>query len=92
MNAPFASRSAGTTPARHRGLWTTVRNEARAHHTARVQRRRLREELSAYNTPSAINDLLVAVDDSEPGSAEIRDILMVNLADYHRLRASRIAS
>lgn len=72
-------------------LWTTVRAEARAHHAARVERRKLREELAAYNTPSAINDLLVVVDDTDPGSAQIRDILMVNLADYHRLQAGRIA-
>lgn len=83
MNTHIAPRQ-GTTLARAGRLWTTVRDEARAHRVAREQHRQLRSELAAYDTPSAIDDLLAAVTASGENHPEIEAILAENRAAYLR--------
>ncbi len=91
MNAPLASRPARATRAREAGLWTTFRTEARAHRAARAEHKKLQAELAAYDTPSAINDLLAMVDRADEPAAEVRAILTHNLVEYQRHHGGRVA-
>ncbi len=94
MNAPLATRSARSSRAPHpvqNSLWTTFRAEARAHRVALAEHKKLRAELAAYDTPAAINDLLVMVDRADESADEVRAILTQNLVDYQRHHAGRVA-
>ena len=66
-----------------------LRDDLRTHREAAAQRRLLRRELAAYDTPAAIEDLLVAVDRSadDPDAETIRRILHGNLVGYRRREA-----
>ncbi len=75
INASIASRPARAIRAREAALWNTLRTEARAHKAARAEHKKLRAELAAYDTPSAINDLLAMVDRADEPAAEVRAIL-----------------
>ena len=71
-----------------------LRDDLRARREATASRRRLRRELATYDTPGAIEDLLVAVDRSpeDPFAEDIRRILHHNLADFHQRRREALAS
>ena len=77
-------------------LWTTVRDELRERREARAHEHALRRELSAYTSPSEIEDLLATLEhqDGEGRVAAdapiIRTILLDNLrAHYARTAAPR---
>lgn len=87
-NATPASRHGR---AREAGLWTTFRAEARAHRAARAEHQKLRAELAAYDTPTAINDLMAMVDRADEPATEVREILTRNLVEYQRHHGGRVA-
>jgi hypothetical protein len=66
-----------------------LRDDLRTRREAAAHRRQLRRELAAYDTPAAIEDLLVAVDRTadDPDAETIRHILHGNLVDYRRREA-----
>ncbi|MEO7422069.1 MAG: hypothetical protein ABIU87_06725 [Ornithinibacter sp.] len=69
-------------------LWSTVKDELRERREARAATRKLEADLSHYRTPRDIDDLLAAVgDDESREAAQVRDILMDNLASYRPRRA-----
>ncbi|MEZ5094206.1 hypothetical protein [Nocardioides sp.] len=65
-------------------LWTSVRDQVRTRRAARAEHQRLRAELAAYDTPSAIEDLMAAVSASGEAHPEIEAILAENRMAYHR--------
>jgi hypothetical protein len=71
-----------------------VRGELRELREVSAARRQLRRELAAYDTPSAIEDLLVAVDRSadDPAAGDIRAILHDNYVRYHTQQRQAFAS
>ena len=74
-------------------LWTTVKDQLAERRERRVAERQLRSDLSAYRTPSEIEDLLTMVDAQEAAGAPvaettlIRGILHDNLQAYHAAHA-----
>lgn len=78
---------------KHTALWTTVKDELKERREQRAAVRRLRADLSAYRTPSEIEDLMTMVDAQEAagtGLAEapiIRGILHENLQAYYQHQA-----
>lgn len=73
---------------------TDVRDELRELREISATRRRLRRELAAYDTPSAIEDLLVAVDRTPDvaDAGDIRAILHDNYVRYHTQQRQAFAS
>lgn len=69
-------------------LWSTVKDELRERREERAAARQLQADLAHYRTPRDIDDLLATVgDDPSPEAAQVRDILMDNLAAYRPRRA-----
>lgn len=70
-------------------LWTTVKDDLKERREARAAAKHLRSDLSAYRTPTEIEDLLTMVDAQEahgssPAEAAlIRGILHDNLQAYY---------
>jgi hypothetical protein len=83
-NTAPASRPAGTTRASVGRLWTTLRTEVHDLRAARAERRQLRRDLAAYDTPAAIDDLLAAVGADGDRHPEIVAILSENRDAYFR--------
>jgi len=69
-----------------RNLFGGLRDELRERRQARVAYYDLKRDLAVYRTPSAVNDLLVAVDrdGNTPEAEQMRAILEHNLSDYRR--------
>ena len=65
-----------------------LRDELRERRQARVAYHDLKRELAVYRTPSAVDDLLAAVDrqPDAPQAELIRTILEHNLSDYRRMQ------
>lgn len=63
-----------------------LRDDLRTRREAAAQHRQLRRELAAYDTPAAIEDLLVAVDRTpdDTDAETVRRILHGNLVGYRR--------
>lgn len=63
----------------------TALDELRQRRAARAADRQLRRELATYDTPSAISDLMAAVESSQDPAAErIRSVLAENMLEYSR--------
>ena len=75
-----------------RNLFGGLRDELRERRQARVAYHDLKRDLAAYRTPSAVDDLLAAVDrqPDAPQAEQMRTILEHNLSDYRRIQ--RLAS
>ena len=78
---------------KHTDIWTTVKDELKERRERRAAARRLRADLSAFRTPSEIEDLLTMVDTQEGDGTTtadatlIRGILHDNLQAYYATQA-----
>lgn len=67
----------------------SVRDELRERRSARAAQRSLERELSSYNTPAQVSDLLgVLAGQDDAASQEIRDIVLRNELRHGLHRAS----
>ena len=84
------SNPSSTTVVRH--LLGGLRDDLRERRQARAAYHDLKRDLAVYRTPSAVNDLLAAVDrqSDAPEAEHMRGILEHNLSDYRRRQ--RLAS
>ncbi len=70
-------------------LVPTLRENLRQRRAERAARRRLENELAAYQTPRDINDLLLLISNQEGADAdEVREVLSDNLAAWSTHRAA----
>ncbi len=70
-------------------LLPALRATLRTRRTERAARRRLENELAAYQTPRDINDLLLLISNQEGADAdEVREVLSDNLAAWGTRRAA----
>ena len=81
-----------SSPTTVRNLFGGLRDELRERRQARAAFHDLKRDLAAYRTPSAVNDLLAAVDrqGDAPQAEQMRAILEHNLSDFRRRQ--RLAS
>ena len=87
MNTPSPSSPV----ARSRRALCAVRDDLRQRRAARAAERDLRSELSAYTTPSSVDDLLAALPSAgASGDDRVREILVQNM--WHQQRMNSRAS
>ena len=74
-----------TAPIRSHGWVTELRSSLRARRQEKAARRRLRDEIASYRTPSEIDDLYAALRRSDDTvSEDVRNMINTHAGAQHR--------
>lgn len=77
-----------TAPVRSYGWVTDLRSSLRTRREASAARRRLRDELASYRTPSEVEDIYAALRRNEDtADDEVRRMILAHVGSSHRILA-----